>query len=218
MHRRTGTRLTIAAGVAIGLSFSIAPQWVSGSTDTTDAGSDDARPAAVQIDDQVWPIDLHETTPAPAAAPEPAETEPAETAVEAVAPAPVPPAPVAAPTPPPAPAPDAPAPAAPAPEAPAPEAPAVVIAAGTVHVDVAPAAGTTRSVSLKSADGSVVGGPVTVDGNRITFADVADGSYDLYVEELADEGGTYLTRTTLQVSGGELVVSCDAETLDCAVS
>lgn len=218
MDRRTGIRLTIAAGLAIGLSFSIAPQLVAGSTSagSTDAGEVVSEAPATfvsSVDDQVWPIDLHPTalsTPAPrteaAVAPEPAAAASAAPDVQV--------------TPAPAPAPEPMVVEAAAPVTPA-AAPAVeedMTSTGTIHVHVATTEGASRSVSLKTADGALVGGPVAVDGSRITFSDLADGTYDLFVEQTADGGGTFLTRTTLVASGDEIVVTCDAESLDCTVA
>lgn len=216
MDRRTGIRLTIAAGLAIGLSFSVAPQLVAGATSAGSTGSGEAvtdAPATLvsSVDDQVWAIDLHAAappTPGPRTAPIVApETEDA-----------VSDAPDVQVTPTPAPEPtlvEAPAPVTPAP---APVVEETVTNTGTIHVDVATTEGASRSVSLETADGSLVGGPVAVDGSRITFSDVADGTYDLFVEQTADGGGTFLTRTTLVVAGDDIVVTCDAESLDCTVA
>ena len=210
MDRRTGTRLSIAAGLALGLAVCTAPQWISGAS--ADDGTAPVAPEPtriVSVEDQLWPVDLHELTPATTAPPAVAPVAPA---------AEVDGAPVVQVTPEPAPAPaPAPEPAATTEPAPAP-AEADAVTTGTVHVDVAAVDGASRSVSLKSVDGALVGGPVPVDGTRITFSDLADGTYDLVVEQVADGGGVLLTRTTVTVSGNELVASCDADTLDCTVA
>ena len=91
-------------------------------------------------------------------------------------------------------------------------------APGTIHVDVAEVDGATRSVTLVTSDGTTVRGPVTVEGTLITFSDVTAGAYAIHVEELSDGGGTFMTRTVLEVDGGESVVNCDPGTLDCEVS
>lgn len=217
MDRRTGIRLTIAAGVAIGLSFGVTPQLVAGSTDSgvTETGS----PAgAASVDEDVWPTDLHPATPttvtAVAAEEAPAATTDLEAEVATVDSPEVQVAPTPAPAPEPAPAPVAPAPTTP----PEPVVEEDMKSNGTIHVDVATTEGAHRSVSLETADGSLVGGPVAVDGSRITFSDVPDGTYDLFVEQTADGGGVFVTRTTLVASGGEIVVTCDADSLDCTVA
>lgn len=141
------------------------------------------------------PVEAPQVTPAPPVLAEPAPTTsapaPAAVAVEPASPAPA------------------------TEEVPVVEEPA---GTGTLTVEVAAASGATRYVSLRTATGDLVAGPVTVDGEPITFADLAPGAHDLFVEHFADGGGTFLTRTPMTiVAGSDLLATCDAETLDCTL-
>ncbi|MGK2930464.1 MAG: hypothetical protein ACSLFO_12910, partial [Acidimicrobiales bacterium] len=76
-----------------------------------------------------------------------------------------------------------------------------------------------RTLTLRAADGSLIAGPVTIDGHRITFDGLGDGTYDVLAEQFFDGGGTSVTRTIIDISGGgETIVACHPETLDCTVS
>ena len=87
---------------------------------------------------------------------------------------------------------------------------------GSITVHVGTAEGATRTVSLQTPTGDAVGERTTVTGAPITFADLAPGTYELFVEHLAVGGGTFLTRTVLTVAAGEdRAVSCHGESLEC---
>ena len=161
---------------------------------TIGTASPTTSPTAAPTTSAPVPVETPQVAPAPpvAAEPGPTTTAPAPVAVEANPPAPV------------------------AEEAPVVEAPATT---GNLTVEVGAASGATRQVSLRTTAGDLVGGPVTADGNPITFSDLAPGDHDLFVEHFADGGGTFLTRTPITIAAGsELLATCDAETLDCTVS
>ena len=169
-------------------SFAADRPTTTTSTTTSPATSSTATPTTS--------VPAHVEAPAAPALPVVAEPAPATSAPEPLAVEPTPPAPAGE-------------------EVPVAEEPA---ATGTLRVDVAAASGATRYVSLRTAAGDVVSGPVTVDGSPITFADLAPGDHDLFVEHFADGGGTFLTRTPLTIAAGsDLVATCDAETLDCTL-
>lgn len=164
--------------------------------------------------DGTWPIDMWPMDVAgpfaTTATPDTPETVTIETVVtieKAETTVPVEPAPSA---------PDV-TPVAPAPNpAPAPSPAPALASSATLHVEVATTDGATRTVSLRTAAGELAGGPVTVDGSTISFTDLAPGTYDLFVEEFADGGGTFLTRTPLDLGAGdERVARCDPDSLDC---
>jgi hypothetical protein len=210
-HRRR--RLVIASlSIGAAAAFTVPTLVSAGATETAGqqaATSEPTRSAAVE-------------RPTPTTS-----TAPTSTSSPAEAPTPDPvDAPQIAPAPPvvadPAPTADAPAPIVEtAPPAPAPEEVPVVeepATTGTLTVEVAAAPGATRQVSLRTAAGDHVAGPVVVDGTPITFADIPAGDHDLFVEHFADGGGTFLTRTPITIAAGsDLLATCDAETLDCTV-
>ena len=168
------------------------PETEAPSTTSGTTGSDTSTTAAPTTSAPL-PVEAPQVAPAPPVVAEPAPTTsaPAPTPVEAAPPAPV------------------------AEEAQVVEGPATT---GSLTVEVAPASGASRQVSLRTAAGEPIAGPVTVDGGPITFADLTPGDHDLYVEHFADGGGTFLTRTPITiVAGSELLATCDAETLDCTV-
>lgn len=208
MTRRTGARLALAAvltavltaTLTVGTSIAVAPAGAS-------TGDTDGRSPIAAVGQHLWPVDaLDLPTVLVAAAREPIDA----------ATSPLAPVDVAAPPATPEPAPTTPAPTTPAPVQ-AEE--AAVTTTGTIHVDATTTEGATRTVSLRSAGGSLVAGPVTIDGNRITFGGLDDGTYDVLTEQFFDGGGTFVTRTIIDVAGGgETVVACHPETLDCTVS
>lgn len=86
----------------------------------------------------------------------------------------------------------------------------------TVTVQVDPAPGATRLVSIRTAAGAPVA-TVTVTGEPLVF-ELEEGTFDLFVEHLWDGGGTFLTRTPITTTAGRaLTVACDADSLDCTV-
>jgi hypothetical protein len=94
---------------------------------------------------------------------------------------------------------------------------------GSVTVHVAPVEGATRSVSISNAEGRRAGGPATVDGpanvhTAIHFVDLPAGTYDVFAEQIHDGGGSFLTRTPVEVSGDRVTVRCTGDDLGCAVS
>lgn len=189
-HRRI---LTIAAGLTAIATLGVSPQLAAGAVPPTPQAG---------IDAQVWPVDALVAFPVNIPAPVVADPVPTTT------PQPVPAAPAAQDTA----SIDIGTPAVATAEAVAPAVPA-----GSIRVEVAAADGASRSVSLQRADGTPVSGPVEVTGDPITFDDLEAGTYDLFVEHAADGGGTFLTRTVIDIDGDAAVARCDAETLDCTV-
>ena len=214
-HPRRIALATVAAVAGLAVA---APQWVSATPAAVDAPAPRAVSAPASADALAGPA-----APVVAAAIEvelPETAAPVELPVvpAAEAPVPEPPAPAAVPAAPvvvPVPAAPEAAPAAPA-ETPA-AAPAETRSTGTITVQVSTADGATRTVSLQTPSGDPVGERTTVTGDPITFADLAPGTYELFVEQVADGGGTFLTRTIITVGAGQdHVVSCHAESLECS--
>ena len=88
---------------------------------------------------------------------------------------------------------------------------------GTLTVDVAPVDGADRFVSVRSATGAAGVGPLAVGSDTIVV-ELATGTYDLLVEQIAHGGGAFVTRTRFTMEpGGQVGATCDPETLDCAV-
>ena len=213
-HPRRIALVTAAAVAGLALA---APQWVAATpaepvADPTlpavsapasaDALSGPALPevvAAVATAAPSAPLVVEVPEPAPAPAPQIV----VEAAVEA---------PVVVPAPPIVPA----APAAPAPRVAEPAAPAARTT-GSITVHVGTADGATRTVSLQTPDGDAVGERTTVTGDPISFADLGPGTYEVFVEQVADGGGTFLTRTVVTVAAGEdRAVTCHGESLECS--
>ena len=213
MTRHTGTRFAVIATLSAGLLAALAPHGAAASTGT--AGDDDRAPIAA-VGQHLWPVEalslpsVVEVEVAPATDD---TIEPATEATDDTAEAPTPVAAEEVPDVTPEPAPDP----APAP-APTPDEEPAVASTGTIHVDITTTEGATRTVSLRSADGTLVAGPVAVEGTPITFGGLDDGTYDVLAEQRFDGGGTFVTRTVVDVAGGETTLTCDAETLDCTVS
>jgi hypothetical protein len=212
-HPSHPRRLAIATVTAVAGLALVAPQWVSATPAAPPAESVPAASAPAIADTPSRPTLPEVAGPVASATPVAA---PAEVEVPQVAAAPVPaPHPVVAESPP-APAP----PVVPAPPAvaqtPEPAAPAARTT-GSLTVHVSTAEGATRTVSLQTPAGDAIGERTTVTGAPITFADLAPGTYELFVEHLADGGGTFLTRTVLTVAAGEdRAVSCHDESLECS--
>ena len=218
MDRTPRRRRLLATALAAGALVAVAvPQLVA------------ADPAPT-----VWPVDLHPTVATITAS---SPVEPSEP-VAAVAPAPVPtPAPVAAPAPAPVALEEA-AAVSDVPEIPdvavtepaplvTPEPASVVDAVeqaaevvplgGTLTVHVAPAEGADRAVSVRPVDGGTGVGPLVV-GSETIVVDLAAGTYDLLVEQIAHGGGAFVTRTRFTMDpDGQVAAACDPETLECAV-
>ena len=217
---------TVALGAAAAL---IAPQWVAaapGDGPVADTPALDAPGRAVSAAAVAGAIGnaVADAVGAGATVEVPAHIEvPAQIEVPVVAAAEVPDAPAAPATPaPPADLPDtappAPQTASPAPPAPPSAAPARAEEPTTAAITVRVAArdGATRTVSLQTPAGDPVGERVTVTGAPVSFEDLAPGTYELFVEQVADGGGAFLTRTIVTVEAGEhAVLSCDPESLDC---
>ncbi|MGK2928820.1 MAG: hypothetical protein ACSLFO_04510 [Acidimicrobiales bacterium] len=226
MTRRPRARLALAAVLTAVLTVLTATLTVGTSIAVGPAGAStgdiDGRSPIAAVGQHLWPVDaLDVPTVLVAAASEPIDAAtspltPVDVAATHATPEPAYTTPVTA-----TPDPATPAPTTPAPTTPPPvlaEEPAVMIT-GTIHVDATATEGAARTVTLRSADGSLVAGPVTIDGNRITFEGLDDGTYDVLAEQFFDGGGTFVTRTIIDVAGGgETVVACHPETLDCTVS
>ena len=219
-HPRRLALATVVIGATLGL---VAPQWVAATpgspTPAADVSTSEAPARAVSADTATGRIATLPTSDVavPVALPPVAEaagTEAPATQSPVAAPAvqvPVasaPPAvPVAPATPPASPA---------APVAAADEGADDVSDTGSITVHVSTRDGATRSVSLQTSGWEPVGDRTTVTGAPVTFDDLEPGTYELFVEQVADEGGSMLTRTVLTVTAGEdVVVTCDADSLDC---
>ena len=210
-HPRRLALATVVLGATLGLA---APQWVSATPGPSASDAASTVPArAVSADAAAGPaVDALPVSDVAVAVrlPAPAVAEVAPPAAAAVHVA-APPAPVEVPVELPA---VVTAPPAEPPAAPADQDDEATTGSLTVHV--ATQDGTTRTVWLQTPDRQPVGEPAAVTGDPVSFTDLEPGGYELFVEQVADEGGSMITRTVVTVGAGEdVVVSCDAETLDC---
>jgi hypothetical protein len=208
-HASHPRRIAFVTAAAVAGFAVAAPQWVS-ATPAEPAPPAVSAPASADaltgpaLPDVAAPIAIAApATPVVIDVPEPAAVPATPPAVVDELPVVVPPSPIV-------PAPPA---AVPADQPAAPEARTT----GSITVHVGTVDGATRSVSLQTPEGDPVGDRATVTGAPISFDDLAPGTYELFVEQVADGGGTFLTRTVLTVAAGEdRAVSCHGESLECS--
>lgn len=90
----------------------------------------------------------------------------------------------------------------------------------TLRIEVPAPAAATRTVTVRSADDTILAGPFPADGRAIEVHDLAAGDVDIYVEDRAtdDGGGSTLARTPATLTAGRThVARCDGESLECTV-